>query len=48
MTERESVSRKAQAFFDDIWKQGDPWEFETSEFERDKYARQLGILKGRH
>ena len=47
MTERELVSQKAEAFFEDLWKQGDPWEFETSAFERDKYARQFAILQGR-
>jgi SAM-dependent methyltransferase len=47
MTDRELVSRKAHAFFEDLWKQGDPWGFQTSEFERDKYARQFAILAGR-
>ena len=47
MTERERISFKVQAFFEDLWKRGDPWEFETSEFERDKYARQLALLQGR-
>jgi SAM-dependent methyltransferase len=47
VTERELVSRKAEAFFEDLWRQGDPWEFQTSNFERDKYARQLAILQGR-
>ena len=47
MTDREQVSSKAQAFFEDLWKQGDFWQFETSEFERNKYARQLEILQER-
>ena len=47
MIEREQISSKAQAFFEDLWKQGDPWEFKTSIFERDKYARQFAILQGR-
>jgi len=47
MTERDLVSHKAEAFFEDLWRQGDPWEFETSDFERDKYARQFAILEGR-
>ena len=46
MTERELVSQKAEAFFEDLWRKGDPWEFQTSAFERDKYARQLAILQG--
>ena len=47
MTERKLINEKAHAFFEDLWKRGDPWEFETSEFERDKYARQLALLKER-
>jgi SAM-dependent methyltransferase len=47
VTERELVSQKAEAFFEDMWRKGDPWEFQTSAFERDKYARQLAILQGR-
>jgi SAM-dependent methyltransferase len=47
MIERERIASKAQAFFENLWKQGDPWEFKTSEFERDKYARQLEMVQGR-
>ena len=46
MTERELISRKAQSFFEDLWKRGDPWEFETSEFEHRRCARLLEILSG--
>ena len=45
MTERERISLKAQSFFDDLWAQGDPWELETSDFERARYARLLALLK---
>ena len=47
MPERELIDQKARAFFDDMWKSGDPWKLETSEFEQDKYMRQLALLKGR-
>jgi hypothetical protein len=47
MTERRRISQKAHAFFDNLWKRGDPWDLESSEFERDKYARQLAVLDGR-
>jgi SAM-dependent methyltransferase len=47
MTERELVSQKAQSFFEELWKGGDPWEFETSEFEHRRCARLLEILSGR-
>jgi len=44
MTERERISLKAQSFFDELWKRGDPWELETSDFERKKYARLIAML----
>jgi SAM-dependent methyltransferase len=47
MTERELVSQKAHAFFEELWKRGDPWEYETSEFEQRRCARLLEILSGR-
>lgn len=47
MTDRKLTSRKAHAFFDDLWKRGDPWDLEGSEFEQDKYTRQLAMLSGR-
>src|ERR1051325_8938607 len=45
--DRENLRQKAETFFENIWQRGDPWEFETSEFEQAKYARQLELLKGR-
>lgn len=47
VAERELIGRKAQAFFEELWKRGDPWDLESSEFEQAKYARQLAILDGR-
>ena len=47
MSERTVITQKAQAFFDDLWKRGDPWKLETSDFERIKYDREIGILRGR-
>src|SRR5436309_25653 len=44
MTERERISLKAQSFFDGLWKRGDPWELETSDFERKRYARLIAML----
>jgi len=43
MTERERISLKAQSFFDELWKRGDPWELETSDFERKRYARLIAM-----
>jgi SAM-dependent methyltransferase len=47
MTERSLITQKAQAFFEDLWKRGDPWKLETSEFERAKYDREIAVLGGR-
>jgi SAM-dependent methyltransferase len=46
----ESVSpgERARTFFDDVWKQGDPWEFGSSEFERERYRRLIEVLADRH
>jgi SAM-dependent methyltransferase len=45
--EREVIDRKAEAFFEELWKRGDPWHLESSEFEQAKYARQLEMIAGR-
>jgi SAM-dependent methyltransferase len=45
--EREDLRQKAETFFENVWQRGDPWEFETSEFEKTKYERQLALLGGR-
>lgn len=44
MTDRNQIDEKAKAFFDDLWKKGDPWDLETSEFERKKYSHQVAML----
>jgi SAM-dependent methyltransferase len=44
MVERERAAEKARTFFDDIWARGDFWGFESSEFEREKYARLIAML----
>jgi SAM-dependent methyltransferase len=48
MNERNTIHAKAEAFFEDLWKRGDPWKFETSEFERAKYECEIAALGGRH
>jgi predicted TPR repeat methyltransferase len=48
MKDRESIHVKAEAFFDELWKRGDPWKFETSEFEQAKYECEIAALAGRH
>src|SRR5690349_5920560 len=44
MTERDKIDQKARAFFEGLWKHGDPWEFDSSEFENAKYQRQITML----
>ena len=48
MQERALIDQKAREFFDAMWQQGDPWEFESSEYEQARYARLLTFLGGRH
>jgi SAM-dependent methyltransferase len=45
--ERKLSDEKARLFFEDLWKFGDPWDLETSQFEKDKYDLQLAML-GNH
>jgi SAM-dependent methyltransferase len=33
--------------YDSLWRRGDPWQYETSAFEREKYRREISALKGR-
>jgi SAM-dependent methyltransferase len=42
-----NVDTKAEVFFEDLWKSGDPWKLQTSPFERAKYEQQLEMLRGR-
>jgi SAM-dependent methyltransferase len=47
ISQRKLASRKAQSFFEELWKRGDPWDIETSDFERRRCARLLEILSAR-
>ncbi len=47
MAERDQADERARAFFENIWKEGDPWEFETSEYERLRFEHHLELLGGR-
>ena len=48
MTDREQADQKSREFFETLWRRGDPWNFESSEFEQVKYDRQVEILSGKH
>jgi len=43
--DRQAKDKKARGFFDDIWREGDVWQLENSDFERGKYANQLNFLE---
>jgi SAM-dependent methyltransferase len=47
MGDNREANAKAHDFFESMWKRGDPWELETSEFERAKYDEEISILGGR-
>ena len=47
MTDREEAGRKALEFSENLWKDGDFWELETSEYERGRYARLIEVLRDR-
>jgi predicted TPR repeat methyltransferase len=47
MTERELVDQKVRAFMNSLWERGDPWDIESSEYERDRCAHLLRMLGGK-
>ncbi len=47
MSDRNAIHARAEAFFEELWKRGDPWNFETSEFEREKYQCEIRTLSSR-
>jgi SAM-dependent methyltransferase len=47
MTDRELIAEKARAFFEDLWRRGDPRDLEGSMFERERDRHLLGMLSGR-
>jgi len=47
MTDPAAAGERLAAFFNEAWRQGDPWQLETSPYERAKYARLLELLGDR-
>jgi len=47
MINRELSGQKAREFCEDLWQHGDPWSFESSEFEQARCARLIALLGGR-
>jgi predicted TPR repeat methyltransferase len=48
MTERELVDQKIRTFMNSLWERGDPWDIESSEYERDRCVQLLRMLGDRH
>ena len=47
MTERELVDQKIRTFMDNLWERGDPWDIESSAYERDRCVQLLKMLEVR-
>jgi SAM-dependent methyltransferase len=47
MTEQNEADQTARVFFEDLWKGGDPWEFETSDYEQRRFELHLEMLGDR-
>lgn len=45
---RQEKDAQAREFFEKLWRQGDFWELESSDFERDRLARLLSLISDRH
>ena len=45
--ERDVIARKAQRFFDERWRRGNPSELEASELDQSSHARQIELLADR-
>lgn len=44
---RQEQDAEARAFFEKLWRKGDFWELDSSEFERDRLARLLSVVADR-
>jgi SAM-dependent methyltransferase len=44
MTNSERLGQKAFEFAEGLWQRGDAWEFDTSEFDRARWARSIEVL----
>jgi 2-polyprenyl-3-methyl-5-hydroxy-6-metoxy-1,4-benzoquinol methylase len=45
---RQAISRRMKDHYETVWKDGDAWSFETSEYEQRRYDVHLAMLEGRH
>lgn len=42
------ISSAVRDYFDALWRNGDPWDLDTSGYDQEKYARELALLEPRH
>ena len=47
MTERELIDQKIRRFMEGLWERGDPWDLESSVYERDRCAQLLKMIEDR-
>jgi len=47
MRDRNLISREMQAHYEAVWREGDAWSLEGSEFEQRRYEQLLELLRGR-
>lgn len=47
MIDRELISQKVQEHFQQVWRDGDPWAFDASPFEQQRFAHLVRMLEGR-
>jgi predicted TPR repeat methyltransferase len=45
VTDREKTDAEARQYFDRLWRDGDPWNFDADPFEQAKYDAQLALLE---
>lgn len=45
--DRAALDARARTFFDGLWAEGDPWRFETAEYDQRIYERQIELLGDR-
>jgi predicted TPR repeat methyltransferase len=46
-SEPDARAGEIRNFFEGLWRQGDYWELETSEYDQTKYDREMALLEGR-
>jgi SAM-dependent methyltransferase len=47
VSSREESNRQAERFFEEHWKKGDPWRFESSPWEKRRFDHLLGVVADR-